>query len=284
VVPVTSVASLVVVAVIQLFVSVGVPCLVIMRVFGASPLRALQAWLPTLLVPVVTIGFVLLLVRPLLAETFVCAANSMAPTLLGNHWQQPCPTCGGPAFCRPEPPGFLSPGRFASGEGPSMICRDHFHITEWTGPGGRTLGPDRFVVAKFLTPRRWDIIIFRLPEEPETLYVKRLVGMPGEEITIADGRVCADGQPLVPPESIGQLHYVAEMPDLPIELWGSAKLPARLGDDEYFVLGDFTTNSKDSRLWQRGAPGHPCYAVPASYIYGVVTNIYWPPKRWRTFR
>ena len=60
--------------------------------------------------------------------------------------------------------------------------------------------------------------------------------------------------------------------------------PAKLGDDEYFVLGDFSPQAKDSRLWREGAPGHTPYAVPASHIRGVVTHIYWPPKRWRILR
>ena len=53
---------------------------------------------------------------------------------------------------------------------------------------------------------------------------------------------------------------------------------------EYFVLGDFSQQSADSRLWESGAPGHPSYAVPESYIIGVATHIYWPPSRWRILR
>jgi hypothetical protein len=59
---------------------------------------------------------------------------------------------------------------------------------------------------------------------------------------------------------------------------------ARLGEDEYFVLGDFSAMSKDSRLWGEGAPGHHPFAVPESHLRGVVTHIYWPPDRWRILR
>jgi hypothetical protein len=37
-------------------------------------------------------------------------------------------------------------------------------------------------------------------------------------------------------------------------------------------------------LWLEGAPGHPPYAVPESYLHGVVTHVYWPPQRWRILR
>ena len=54
-----------------------------------------------------------------------------------------------------------------------------------------------------------------------------------------------------------------------------------LADDEYFVLGDFTWRSVDSRFWEEGAVGHNPYAVPESHLHGVVTHIIWPPSRWR---
>ena len=65
--------------------------------------------------------------------------------------------------------------------------------------------------------------------------------------------------------------------------WGCEDNAVVLGLDEYFVLGDFSARSKDSRLWQDGAPGHLPYAVPSDHIIGVVTQIYWPPERWRVF-
>ncbi len=66
--------------------------------------------------------------------------------------------------------------------------------------------------------------------------------------------------------------------------WGSPTRPAQLADDEYYVLGDFSVASADSRLWHSGAPNHHPYAVPAANLVGVVTHIYWPVSRWRSFR
>ena len=165
-----------------------------------------------------------------------------------------------------------------------MICSDNFHVTQPTDRGDKVFSADRFLVAKFLRPQRWDLVMFRYPEDPSVLYVKRLVGLPGEEITIKDGQIWANGEMLTPPDSIRGIKYISEVTDRYRELWGSPDHPAKLADDEYFVLGDFSRESKDSRWWKRGAPGHNPFAVPESHLSGVVTHIYWPPSRWRTFR
>ncbi len=70
-----------------------------------------------------------------------------------------------------------------------MICRDNFHVTQPIDRGDEEFSGDRFIVAKFYKPRRWDLTVFRYPENPSVTYVKRLVGLPGEEITIKDGKV-----------------------------------------------------------------------------------------------
>jgi len=201
----------------------------------------------------------------------------MAPTILGKHWRGECEECGKPNYASP----FL-PGTFEMPGGEFVIC-ENFHITRDKAVSEETHPSDRFLVAKFLTARRWDLLVFRYPEEPSTLYVKRLVGMPGETIVIKDGAVWADGEKLTPPERLGDIEYRTDFFGVN-KVWGSPDHPAKLGDGEYFVLGDFTERSKDSRLWSRPAPGHPPYAVPESHLYGVVSHTYWPLDRWRTHR
>jgi signal peptidase I len=149
---------------------------------------------------------------------------------------------------------------------------------------GPIFNSDRFLVCKFLRARRWDIIVFQYPEDPSTLYVKRLIGLPGEEIYIAGGKVWANGKELTPPDHLQGIQYASEFPQFPVRLSGTKDNPAQLGADEYFVLGDFTLQAKDSRLWEHGASGHPPYAVPQSHLRGVVTHIYWPPSRIRILR
>jgi signal peptidase I len=130
------------------------------------------------------------------------------------------------------------------------------------------------------------MIVFRYPADPSVNYVKRLVGLPGEELYIRDGAVWINGQRLEPPDEVGGIEYLMtiEISGHPLPTSAGSMHPARLGPDEYFVLGDFSAESSDSRFWEQGAPGHPPYAVPESHIIGVVTHIYWPISRWRTFR
>ena len=81
-------------------------------------------------------------------------------------------------------------------------------------------------------------------------YIHRLVGLPGEELSIKDGRVWIGGKPLTPPDPISKLTYVA----FPTRGKDAVGGPWRLGADAYFVLGDFSQRAKDSRLAEPGPP------------------------------
>ena len=146
-------------------------------------------------------------------------------------------------------------------ETPRMICGS-FHVNQVPDVPHQVFRPDRFLVAKFLPPQRWDVVVFQYPENPSTLYMMRLVGLPGETIHLEGGAVWANGNKLEPPDSLRGIEYLSEIPDWPSHVWGSKEHPAVLGQDEYFVLGDFSPQSKDSRLWEQGAQGHNPFAVP----------------------
>ncbi|MCA9044562.1 MAG: signal peptidase I [Planctomycetaceae bacterium] len=259
-------------------ITIIVPTVVVATTFKVSGWRAVQAWLPTLLSAVSGGLLVIFAYRPFIFETFVIPTNAMAPTIVGFHWQGTCPDCGAPTYCSP-----LEEGRFVHGP-VNMIC-DNFHVTLSNSPEESVYGGDRIAVAKFLTPQRWDLAVFKFPQDPSVNYVKRVIGLPGEEVIIQDGGIWINGVRQQLPASLEGLEYVSEAEGrFAPDLWGTSEKPAMLGDDEYFVLGDFSAQSYDSRFWERGVDGHNPYAVPKSHMLGVVTTTYWPKDRWRAHK
>jgi signal peptidase I len=86
----------------------------------------------------------------------------------------------------------------------------------------------------FKTPERGSVLIFKYPRDPRKSFIKRVIGLPGETVTIEHGAVSVDGVLLNEP-------YVK----LPKDDTGSYPL----GPGEYFVLGDNRLASYDSRGW-----------------------------------
>ena len=105
----------------------------------------------------------------------------------------------------------------------------------------------------FNPPRFGEIIVFRYPGEPERDFVKRVIGMPGDEVAIVDGQVMINGAVYNEPYLNGPFTY-----NLP---------PRTMGEEEYFVMGDNRAHSNDSRNWG---------PVPEENVVGKVWLIYWP--------
>lgn len=164
----------------------------------------------------------------------------------------------------------------------SAIC-DNFHAAVVPCPRRDPIRGDRVFCASFLKPQRWDLAVFQAPHDPQVNYVMRVVGLPGETVYVADGSVFANGERLIPPGAISQIVFSERAGGLDA-INGTRENPAVLGPDEYFVLGDNTDTAFDSRHWQSGAANHNRFAVPESHFVGVVATIYWPPKRWKSFR
>ena len=120
------------------------------------------------------------------------------------------------------------------------------------------------VVYRFHEPRRGDIIVFKAPAGVEATcsasgtFIKRIVGLPGEKLSMRNGFVLVNGVPLVEPY-LRPGYRGRESGD-----W------ARIASDSYFVLGDNRTMSCDSR---RGGVIH------RDDIIGRAEVIYWPPNR-----
>lgn len=247
-------------------------------VFKIQWIRAVQAWLPTLFAIPIIFALNYFVINPNFYEKFRIPLNGMAPTLLADHWKGICSDCGNPNYCSPQDPLSILD------EFPLMIC-DNFHVTRPSFVDSKVHVGDSFLVSKYLTPKRWDLIIFQYPKDPTKLFVKRLVGLPGETIQIKDGSLWINGELQTPPDSIKGIKYYYNFKNLSdSEFLGSEQYPAKLGINEYFVLGDFSYFSFDSRLWNQGASGQNSFAVPQSYVKGIVTHTTWPPYRLRIHR
>jgi signal peptidase I len=106
-------------------------------------------------------------------------------------------------------------------------------------------------------PQRGDIIVFRYPPDPtQTPYIKRVIGLSGDQIHIADGKVYVNDKLLGEP-------YLKTV----TSRGGDWTVPA----NSLFVMGDNRNNSSDSRSWGM---------VPMENVIGKALVIYWPPEDW----
>jgi len=200
---------------------------------SSSPLRRrLIGWGRQLKPMLLALGFVLI-VRTVVAEPYRVPSPSMVPTLLvGDE---------------------LIGSKFAYGYG------------KYSSPIG--LMPDFSGRLFGEAPERGDVIVFRLPRDPSTTYVKRLIGLPGDRIQMQEGRLYINGA-IVPRRSIGPFAndvggrgvastlYVETLPN------GREHELVEISDAEehddtpsfvvppkhYFMMGDNRDNSLDSRI------------------------------------
>jgi len=126
---------------------------------------------------------------------------------------------------------------------------------------------DRIFVNKFIYPlREWigdkepikrgDIVVLLYPDDPSKSYIKRVVGLPGEDVNVENGRLYINGMQI-------------EEPYLDSGYLSSDSMPGsvHVKEHHYFVLGDNRRNSSDSRYWG---------LVPEKYIYGKAIFRYYP--------
>ncbi len=106
-------------------------------------------------------------------------------------------------------------------------------------------------------PVRWDVVTFEPPKAvypagstppgPKQIWIMRVVGMPGETIDFGGTEVLIGGKPVSPPAKLKGIHYAGLAGQKSSPSFPTTKI--LLAEDEYFVLGDNTTNAYDSRFW-----------------------------------
>ena len=120
-----------------------------------------------------------------------------------------------------------------------------------------TLHEGQFILVNKLAYRigdftRGDVIVFHYPRNPEEDYIKRLIGLPGDVVTIQNGQVVVNGQLL-------EESYIASAPAY-TNTWS-------VPEGQLFVLGDNRNQSSDSHSWG---------FVPVENVVGKALVVYWP--------
>src|SRR4051812_9154754 len=161
----------------------------------------------------IVIAFVLaFLFRTFEAEAFVIPTGSMAPTLMGRHKDVYCPKCGYRYQVSASEEESEVPGRPTADCIAGMCPMCHYVLPMRPDlPEGvpekhqgkiaaqPSYNGDRILVNKYLytfaDPNRWDVVVFKFPGDAKVNYIKRLVGLPGENLRIYQGDVFASKKP-----------------------------------------------------------------------------------------
>lgn len=131
---------------------------------------------------------------------------------------------------------------------PKLQDRDRIFVNQFIYPLREWMGDEAPI-------RRGDIVVLYFPNDPSKSYIKRVVGLPGEEVRIEKGRVYING-----------VYY--EEPYLSDKYLSSETITSvQVREHHYFVMGDHRNNSYDSRNWG---------LVPEKYIYGKAIFRYYP--------
>ena len=143
----------------------------------------------------------------------------------------------------------------------NLLTGDHIFVNKFI------YGPKDPMVSGLLPlrdPQRGDVVVFRWPDDPKTDFVKRVVGLPGETVTIREKRVFINGRELPEPYVIFKDKRTFDARDLNAsrDHFGPFKVPPR----EYFMMGDNRDRSHDSRFWG---------TVPRAMMKGRAFMVYW---------
>jgi len=128
----------------------------------------------------------------------------------------------------------------------------------------------------FKQPSRGDVLIFRYPKNPEVIYIKRVIGLPGEQVTIKDNKVYIASSANSEQKELTE-NYLPPITETKTseELAKNQEFKILLNENEFFVLGDNRGHSSDSREWG---------VLPRANIIGRVWLTVTPIERFKLFK
>ncbi len=179
---------------------------------------------------------------------------------------------------------------------PTLLVGDYLFVSKYSYgyskhsiPFSPDLFSGRILASK---PKRGDIVVFKLPRDNSSDYIKRVVGLPGEKIQVMEGRLYINGQmiPREPIEKVRTEDFYGRMVEAPtyretlpggvshtiIEIQGDTGFNDNTGvfevpPDHYFMMGDNRDNSTDSRVTpEQGGVGY----VPSENLIGRAEMIF----------
>jgi len=145
---------------------------------------------------------------------------------------------------------------------PNLLIHDHILVEKFAF-GIHWPFSDKWLV-QWHKPERGDIVVFKYPENPEVYYIKRLIGLPGDEVFVQDGRITVNGKKweLTPATSFpdteqgfayyneaieNKSHVIRFM--TPETMEGIAPKTFKVPEGHFFFMGDNRDQSSDSRYW-----------------------------------
>jgi signal peptidase I len=145
---------------------------------------------------------------------------------------------------------------------PNLLVGDHLIVNKTIFSPAAT-GLERALLPR-RDIRRGEVVVFKFPEDPARDFIKRVIGLPGDQLELRRKKIYINGQPLDEP----YVHFLVPLSpeserrtDELREEYGPVTVPS----DQYFVMGDNRDNSVDSRYWG---------FLPATYVKGKALFIY----------
>lgn len=234
------------------------------------------------LIEQIVVAFILaLLIKNFEAEAFVIPTGSMAPTLMGRHKEIACPECG-VTFQVNASDELEDHGGGRVIAGTCQNCRAPVRLDAAPSFKG-----DRILVMKFLydmgilpgggAPDRYDIVVFKYPEQPEVNYIKRCVGLPNETVRIqlGDLRVRPLDQPdqpfVYPRRPLGHQQAMQML------VWDDNHRPAHLKERPEWQRWQ----ARDSGAWSEGSSSGWGWGPSFSHVSKSAAGDAWNDLRYR---